>query len=67
MFRAARFSNQKVVRMLLDRGAVPCVRNLIGMTPLHLACLFNNIDIAKVMHFYTKLQLKSAELKQDLH
>jgi ankyrin repeat protein len=48
LFRAARFSNKKVVRMLLDRGATPSVRNLVGMTPLHLACLFNNIDITRV-------------------
>ncbi len=46
--RACRYGNKKVVRMLLDRGATPSVRNSVGMTPLHLACLFNHIDIARV-------------------
>ena len=47
-FRAARYGNKKVTRLLLDRGATPSVRNSVGMTPLHLACLFNQLDIAKV-------------------
>ena len=59
ILRAARFSNKKVVRMLLDRGATPSVRNLVGMTPLHLACLFNNIDIAKVITIHLLLMTKT--------
>ena len=37
---------------LLDRGCTPCLRNARGVTPLHLACQYRHMDIAKVKTNY---------------
>ena len=47
--RACRYGNKKVAVTLLDRGCTPCLRNARGVTPLHLACQYRHMDIAKVI------------------
>ena len=50
--RACRYGNKKVAVTLLDRGCTPCLRNARGVTPLHLACQYRHMDIAKVKTNY---------------
>ena len=47
-YRACRYGNKKATHILLDKGATPSVRNSKGVTPLHMACQFNHVDIVKV-------------------
>lgn len=49
LHEAARWSNEKVVRTLLDAGVDPCQADDLGFTPLHVAASRGNKHIIKAL------------------
>ena len=46
---ACHYDNEKMVQLLLDKGADPTVVDKIGKTPLHIACEYGNVNCVSVL------------------
>ena len=47
-YRACRFGKKKIVKILLEKGALVNEKNGAGSTALHLACEYGDVDIVSV-------------------
>lgn len=65
---AAKTNAQRVVRLLLDRGANPRAKDPIGMTPLHLSALYAAVESAAILlDAGSDLNIEDAAGRTPLH